>query len=422
MPNMIVRRLVLMSLLALPMWQSVAQSGQSSAPPANPTAVAPDDQTAKDRSYALELYQHGKYLEALPWLEKLVMQMPNDSALREGLGTCLVAKADTASDPAERKALRLRARQEFQKASDLGDNSDYVKVALANVPENGRDPEFSKNPEVDRLMKQGEAAFASDNLDAAKNAYLAAMLLDPNNYDALLFTGDVYFRKGDSTAAGEGFSRAIQVDPSRETAYRYWGDALLKSGKVAAARQKYIDGALSSPYQQGAWSGISQYLKATHQTVTWYKIQPPASLSDSVNGKDVTINIDPQIVDKKDGSSAWISYPMERALWKSEKFAKEYPNEKQYRHSLKEESAALSLVASAASELSTGKKPEKLNDQLQALVKLKNAGLLDPYILLNVPDQGIAQDYADYYKNHRDVLVRYLNEVVLPPPPADTSQ
>jgi hypothetical protein len=89
---------------------------------------------------------------------------------------------------------------------------------------------------------------------------------------------------------------------------------------------------------------------------------------------------------------------------------------------LKEESAALSLVASAASELSTGKKPEKLNDQLQALVKLKNAGLLDPYILLNVPDQGIAQDYADYYKNHRDVLVRYLNEVVLPPPPADTSQ
>ncbi len=393
-----------------------------SATQASVPAQAVDEQTAKDRRYALDLYQQGKFLEALPWFEKLVVSMPNDPLIREDYGACLIAKAATLSDATQRKATRVLARQQFLKAKELGDNSDYLSVALSGVPEDGRDPEYSSNADVDRLMRQAEAAFAAGNIDDAKKSYLDVLVIDPNNYAALLFMGDVYFRKGDVTAAGEWFSRAITADPTHETAYRYWGDALLKAGKTAAARQKYIDGVLCDPYEQGSWAGINRYLKTTNQKATWYKIKPPNSSSTVDSGKKTTINIDVSSLDKKDGSSAWIAYPMERVLWRSEEFAKEFPNEKQYRHTLKEESAALSVVASSAAELSTGKKAEKLNADLEALVKLKNAGFLDAYILINVPDQGIVKDYPEYCKEHRDVLVRYLNTVVLPPPTTDSTQ
>ncbi len=366
----------------------------------------------------MDLYDQGKSIEALPWFEKVVAATPNNVVALEHLAACLVNEAATLPDPEQRKATRIRARQQFLRAKELGDNSDYLRAGLAGLPEDGRDAEYGSNPEVDRLMKQGEAAFAANKLEDAKSAYLAALLLDPNNYGALLFIGDVYFRKGDATAAGEWFSRAIQVQPTEETAYRYWGDALLKQRKLAAARDKFIDAIIANPYDQRSWSGIHNYLRTAKQNATWYKIQPPNSFS--ATDKGGTINLDTNSMDKKDGNSAWISYPMERILWKNGKFAMEYPNEKQYRHSLKEESAALSVVASVASELSNGKKAEKLNTDLQALVSLKSAGFLDPYILINVPDQGIAQDYVEYRKAHRDILFRYLSEVVVPPVPADT--
>ncbi len=410
-------------LLALGM-RCIAQSPTHKPTAPNAVSAQPvDEQTGKDRSYAMDLYQRGKCLEAVPWLEKIISKLPNDPAIHEALGSCLVAKAATLPDAAQRKATRVQARQEFLKAKELGDNSDYLNLGLASLPEDGHDPQYADNAEVDRLMRQAEAAFAAGNLDDAKKSYLQVLVIDPNNYTALLFMGDVYFRKGDATAAGEWFSRAIAVDPTQESAYRYWGDALLQAGKTTAAREKYIDGVLCNPYEQHSWTGINRYLKTTGQKVNWYKIQPQGSVSSSDNAKGITINIDPSSLEKKDGSSAWVTYPMERALWKSEKFAKAYPNEKVYRHSLQEESAALSVVASVAEELSTGKKKaEKLNPELEALVKLKKEGFLDPYILLNMPDQGIVQDYPEYRKAHRDILVRYLNEFVLPPEPQSASQ
>lgn len=416
---MLRRFVVLMVLLLLLAGHGLAQS--QTQPPVSrsgESALSVEEQVARDRRYAMDLYAQGKAIEALPWFEKVVAATPNDVEAIEHLAACLVNKAATLSDPVQRKATRIRARQQFLRAKELGDNSDYLQAGLAGLPEDGRDPEYASNPEVDRLMKQGEAAFGANKLDDAKNAYLSALLLDPNNYAALLFIGDVYFRKGDATAAGEWFSRAIQVQPAEETAYRYWGDALLKQQKFAAARDKFIDAVIASPYDQHSWSGINNYLHVTKQKATWYKIQSPNSFSTSDKGG--TINLDTNSVDKKDGSSAWIAYPMERILWKNEKFAKEYPKEKQYRHSLKEESAALSVVASVASELSSGKKAEKLNADLQVLVKLKSAGFLDSYILINVPDQGIVQDYVEYREAHREILVRYLREVVVPAAPADS--
>jgi hypothetical protein len=54
---------------------------------------------------------------------------------------------------------------------------------------------------------------------------------------------------------------------------------------------------------------------------------------------------------------------------------------------------------------------------VQLLLRLYRAGLLEPYILLNGADQGIAQDYAAYREKNRDKVREYLGTFVVPEVP-----
>jgi hypothetical protein len=59
------------------------------------------------------------------------------------------------------------------------------------------------------------------------------------------------------------------------------------------------------------------------------------------------------------------------------------------------------------------KKVKNLNPSLAKLKKLDDEGLLESYILLARPDQGIAQDYPAYRDQHRDKLRKYVVDYVL---------
>jgi hypothetical protein len=60
-----------------------------------------------------------------------------------------------------------------------------------------------------------------------------------------------------------------------------------------------------------------------------------------------------------------------------------------------------------------------LEDQsLLLLLKLHEAGVLEPYVLFRLGDEGIAKDYADYRSQDRDKLEEYMDKFVVPPAPA----
>jgi hypothetical protein len=59
------------------------------------------------------------------------------------------------------------------------------------------------------------------------------------------------------------------------------------------------------------------------------------------------------------------------------------------------------------------KKVKSLSPSLAKLKKLNDEGLLEAYILLARPDQGIAQDYPAYLRQGRDKLRRYVVEYIL---------
>jgi hypothetical protein len=54
-----------------------------------------------------------------------------------------------------------------------------------------------------------------------------------------------------------------------------------------------------------------------------------------------------------------------------------------------------------------------VNEQLSLLSKLNDEGFLEPFILLAIPDAGIAQDHVEYMKRNRDKLRQYVLKYVI---------
>ena len=364
------------------------------------------DQYASERERAFQLYEEGKHLEALPILEKLAEANPSDGPVLQELAFSLISYSATLPDKEARKKVRARARGIFVRAVNLNYNVAVLQPMIAVIPPDGGEIDFSSNKEAEAAMREGESAFAQGKHDQALAAYQRAMLIEPKLYEAPLFIADVYFLRKQWDKAGEWYAKAIAVDPNRETAYRYWSDALLKEGKMAASRLKAIEAIIAEPYNQRAWVGLVQWAQVNSVNLSHPRIAPPNQEADA------TFVIDPKTLSSDDGSMNWTIYKRERAAWDERRFAREFPKEQAYRHSLLEEAQALRAVAEAASkDLKTGK-IKTLEPALASLVKLNEDGLLEAYILLARPDEGIAQDYDAYRRTNRDKLKRYLAEYV----------
>jgi tetratricopeptide (TPR) repeat protein len=376
-----------------------------------------------ERQRAMQLYDNGDWAAALPLFEKLAAANPSDVKVIEGLGFMLIANSMQLKDAEQRRKERVRGRALLVRAKELGAKDALLESTLEDVPpDGGEDLSFSKRKEVDEAILEGEAAFTKRDYTKALAAYERALRLDPTQYEAALYTGDVYYQLNEPEKADEWYARAIAINPNRETAYRYWGDVLMKRGKMAEARDKFVEAFINEPYNRLVHAALNEWASKNQVTLAHPKIEIPDSVSSSKPG-EVTITVDALTPGKeKDetGSSAWMMYGISRALWMpgkdgkmSEKFAAQYPNEKTYRHSLAEEMDALSLVVVSLKEQMKDKKLKRLDPSLANLLKLSDAGLLEAYILLARPDEGIAQDHAAYRKANPDKLRRYVVEYIL---------
>lgn len=382
------------------------------------------DKPTKDdaqRREAIELYNQGKFVDAMPLFEKLSTDHPTDSGVREGWAWCMFQYAATLTDLELRRKVRARARTVAVQARDLGDNSQIIQLMLEQPEDGGTDVKYSDSKEVNEAMKTAEADFARGDMDKAREGYLRVLLMDPNHYDAALFIGDVYFKQHVYGSAGEWFARAIQIDPNRETAYRYWGDALAAMGKEDDARSKFIEAIIADPYTRRTWTGMTNWLERNKLELNNVKLKDGAAVTQK-DEKNITITIDDSSLKKKDDPNgvAWMTYGIGRAGWRGDKFKKEFPSETEYRHTLKEESDSLALMITVLKEQKDyQKKLKKLDPSLLALIKIEEAGFLEPYILFNRADDGIAKDYEPYRAANRDSLRRYLDEYLVPKTPTN---
>lgn len=377
---------------------------------ASATVLAVQDDPERQRAFAL--FNESKIAEALPLFEKLAVRYPEDREVLEPLGMLLISQAGSLKDAAARKEMRKRGREVLVKAQKLGANSALLKSMLESVtPDGDTDETFSTKKEVDEAMREGEAAFMKADMKKAIEMYQKALLLDPNVYEAALFTGDVYYKTAEQKKAGEWFARAIAIDPDRETAYRYWGDSLMKQGRATEAGEKFVEAYIAEPYSRLSRAAFVNWAQKLNVPIAHPEVQIPANVTPK-EGSNVTITLDPSMF-KKEGKNpsdaAWLTYGLVRASWTMSEFAKQYPKEKKYRHSLKEEAAAFRSAIRVLEE----KKVKDPDRSLQTIVKLEKEGLLEAFILLAMPDEGIAQDFPAYRKTNADNLRRYVKAYVL---------
>ncbi len=377
-------------------------------------AQKPDNFNSK-RDRAISLVDEKKYAEAVPLLEKLAADKRADKDIFFGLGLAAWQLQNSIKDKAQWKQMRLKARNAFVKAKELGVQVPEIDLIISSIKADGGDKNQSDNPQSQAAQEEAFKAFAAGDFKKAADKYEKAANLDPTHYEAALYTGNSYYALKDYEKAGIWFAKAIALDPNRETAHRYWADGLALSGNKKGAVDKYLDAVVAEPYNSSAWRGLIQYAQTNDLKLAHPKIEIPVDFSTSSNGNaKITLGMGDK---NDDGSFAWTTYGLSRAAWQtgkdgnlSKEFAKAYPNEKVYRHSLAEEADALRTVLTVVKE---SKDTKKLNPALSALKKLNDEDLLESYLLIARADAGIRQDYADYRQSNREKLKRYLSEYVM---------
>lgn len=354
---------------------------------------------------AAELFDAGNCEDALPLYECLAAADPRSISHAERLAFCLMMKFAILPEGPERTAFFERAKREAERAKSLGGNSNLLHTILERVNQPIGEP-------MEAAMQAAETAFSKGNYEAALAGYMEIAARDPASYQARLYAGDVYFRMNKLAAAGEWFQKAIDVDPNIETAYRYWGDALLEGGQAEAAMHKFIEGVIAEPYSRSPWMGLQQWAGRTGHELAHPRIDVPAaptSKSTDPATKDVAINVN---MDKDPAILAfWIAYSAHRALWRTEEFAKQFPNEKAYRHTLAEEAGAFQMMLAVMDE--SERAGDLKNESLRNVKGLGKDQMLEAYVLISAADEGIAQDYAAYRDAHRDVLHAYIEKYIV---------
>src|SRR5258708_23849544 len=157
---------------------------------ANAKVIAQQPDYESERQRAAQLLDESKMQQALPILEKLAAQKPDDREVQFYLGFCILAKAADTKDAAARKQERVRARGYLVHAKQLGMNDALLDQMLQSIPPDGGEmPKFSANPDAEAAMNDGESAYTRGELDKAVAAYSRALQLDPKLYYAALFAG-----------------------------------------------------------------------------------------------------------------------------------------------------------------------------------------------------------------------------------------
>jgi len=377
--------------------------------------TANDDSYKTERHQAIQLYNENKHLEALPLFEDLAKRNPEDVDVLVGLGACLIDKSATMEDQDAAAQERVRARTALLKAQQLGNNSTLVQNLLQVTPENG--VVTYQSSAAGEALRLGEAAFARRDFDEAIKNYSKVLELDPKNYSAALFVGDSYFAAKKFDQAGQWYEKAVAIDPNRETAYRYHADMLTKNGDMAGARKKAIQAVVAEPYNPITWRGLQEWATVNKLQLNRVHINTPAAPSSSTDGQ---VNLTVDSGQSPENMAIWLVYSGTQISWHKEEFAKHFPNEKAYRHSLPEESEALSAAASMIGNLGDKKKKKSelpKDPDLALLLKLKVVNLIAPYVLLSAADEGISHDYESYRQQNRAKLEQYLSEFVVPPVP-----
>jgi tetratricopeptide (TPR) repeat protein len=381
-------------------------------------ATRTPERFALDLAQADALNESGKPAEAARIYESILKERPKDGGLNFRYAYALYLQSITPEFAGKKgDELRKKALPHLKVARESGLENPLVADLLAHIRPDGsiEREKYSTVPEADAAMHEGEAAFSRRDLTAALAAYQRALAADPKLYRAAVFAGDSLFYAGKMDDAIRWFQRATEIDPNRETAYRYWGDALAKQGKIREALVQMSEALIAEPYGGKTWQTLRAVAEPAGRMRSLPSFQLPAAKVEwDAKEKKAQLGLDEKFTPFD------LIYGLARVRWAENDFAKVFPN-CPYRHSVAEEVAAFEFLLTVAKEMSTAEKPdpdhvkelEKFKSTLELLTRLRDEGLLEPFVLFLCADDGIVQDYAAYRAAHRDKLREFVRRYLV---------
>lgn len=115
---------------------------------------------------------------------------------------------------------------------------------------------------------------------------------------------------------------------------------------------------MAEPYNPITWRALQGWATTNKLQLKRVHVDTPNNVSQT-GEKNITITMDPKASDET--STLWLSYGLAKVKWRGDEFKKQFPAEKQYRHSLAEEAEALTMAAKVWTEVNeSDKKRRKL--------------------------------------------------------------
>ena len=349
---------------------------------------------------AQKLVRENKYLEALPLMEKLAPFNTKDAEFMAQYGIAVITNSIVLKTPEARKKELLRGLEILGKAKDLGTENVKALHLLESYPEDDSfvDNFTDENPKISEALREGESFFGRGEYDKAFTAYEKAHKIDPKNYEAMVFMGDSLYAQKKYAESEIWFAKAAELQPNREMAFRYWGDALLFQKRFAASLDKFAEAMIAEPFSRMTWDSFKRWSELSESEIGFIELSPPG------NEPFGEIIIDEKLLNSEDGTNNWQLYNDVRR----EQLRKNSINNS--RHTLADEFIAWKKVAEAARDgIKTGK-IKKPDGNLIRLIKVDDAGLLEPYLLLLRGQKDFQKDYIAYRAKNRAKMKKFIIE------------
>lgn len=118
---------------------------------------------------------------------------------------------------------------------------------------------------ADDAIESGLTSHARGDFSAAQAAYGEALLLEPDNPDALNLMGVAHVQLDQLPEAIRLIRRAIEIDPEAGDFYSNLGEALRKNGQSAEAAEAYARATELDPENASAWANLAMLLQLSLQ-------------------------------------------------------------------------------------------------------------------------------------------------------------
>lgn len=233
-----------------------------------------------------------RYQEALTKYREAEQADPAAS-MPLSLAAGLVLKLSTVAPYDKAPQLRDMSRALAERAALLAADDPVAQEVLRMLDDPALPPLHQPNARAAKLMAEGEAAFARQDIKAALAKYEATMLADPQYASAWIAAGNCHYVQRDWKGAEALFRQATVIEPHNSQAWRYLSDALFYQDKPAAAEAMLYKAIEADPSQRPNWIKLARYRAGAGLPLKTLGLRRGVRVAENADGKYV-ISLDSQ--------------------------------------------------------------------------------------------------------------------------------